>query len=110
MSLMIRLSWVVSLCTVKFQIYTQPDQLSLVIQLARRDGLKVIASAGSDEKVEALKEIYGADVAFNYKTTDSRELLQKEGGFDVCVPCPNLLTSQTLADTCITQILGQCRG
>ncbi|KAJ7355252.1 hypothetical protein DFH08DRAFT_852009 [Mycena albidolilacea] len=55
---------------------------SLVIQLAKRDGLKVIASAGSDEKVQFLKDI-GADVAFNYKTTDTREVLEKEGPIDV---------------------------
>jgi hypothetical protein len=40
---------------------------SFVIQLAKREGLKVIASAGSEEKVAFLKEL-GADVAFNYKT------------------------------------------
>ncbi|KAJ7262921.1 hypothetical protein C8J57DRAFT_1513161 [Mycena rebaudengoi] len=38
---------------------------SLVIQLAKQAGMKVIASAGSEEKVEFMKEI-GADVAFNY--------------------------------------------
>ncbi|KAJ3831834.1 hypothetical protein F5878DRAFT_647298, partial [Lentinula raphanica] len=42
---------------------------SVVIQLAKQDGLKVIASAGSDDKVQFCKDI-GADVAFNYKTTD----------------------------------------
>lgn len=36
----------------------------MVIQLAKADGLKVISSAGSDEKVAYLKEL-GADVAFN---------------------------------------------
>jgi NADPH-dependent curcumin reductase CurA len=41
---------------------------SLVIQLAKRDGLKVIASAGTEKKVEFMKSA-GADVAFNYKTT-----------------------------------------
>ncbi|KAF9247116.1 NAD-P-binding protein [Melanogaster broomeanus] len=55
---------------------------SLVIQLAKRDGLKVIASAGSDEKVAFMKEI-GADVAFNYKTTKTSEVLEKEGPIDV---------------------------
>jgi NADPH-dependent curcumin reductase CurA len=40
---------------------------SVVIQLAKRDGLKVVASAGSDKKVEFLRSL-GADVAFNYKT------------------------------------------
>ncbi|KAJ7830754.1 alcohol dehydrogenase [Mycena olivaceomarginata] len=46
----------------------------LVIQLAKESGLKVIASAGSEEKVEFMKSI-GADVAFNYKTTDTRAVL-----------------------------------
>ncbi|KAH9479936.1 Zinc-type alcohol dehydrogenase-like protein PB24D3.08c [Psilocybe cubensis] len=55
---------------------------SLVIQLAKRDGLKVIASAGSDEKVKFMKEI-GADVAFNYKTTKTAEVLEKEGPIDI---------------------------
>ncbi|KAF9464082.1 hypothetical protein BDZ94DRAFT_1257519 [Collybia nuda] len=55
---------------------------SLVIQLAKLDGLKVIASAGSDEKVEFMKDV-GADVAFNYKKTSTREVLKKEGPIDV---------------------------
>ncbi|KAF8182623.1 hypothetical protein BJ912DRAFT_977885 [Pholiota molesta] len=55
---------------------------SLVIQLAKRDGLKVIASAGSDEKVQFMKEV-GADVAFNYKITKITEVLEKEGPIDV---------------------------
>ncbi|KAJ7844817.1 alcohol dehydrogenase [Mycena leptocephala] len=54
----------------------------MVIQLAKRDGLKVIASAGSDEKVQFMREI-GADVAFNYKSTDTREVLAREGPIDV---------------------------
>ncbi|KAF8996522.1 alcohol dehydrogenase [Cyathus striatus] len=55
---------------------------SFVIQLAKKDGLKVIASAGSDEKVHFMKEV-GADVAFNYKTTSIKEVLKKEGGIDI---------------------------
>ncbi|KAF8215356.1 hypothetical protein K438DRAFT_1801110 [Mycena galopus ATCC 62051] len=55
---------------------------SMVIQIAKQDGLKVIASAGSEEKVKFMKEI-GADVAFNYKTTDVREVLAKEGPIDI---------------------------
>ncbi|KAJ6521131.1 hypothetical protein B0H19DRAFT_951868 [Mycena capillaripes] len=55
---------------------------SMVIQLAKQAGLKVIASAGSGEKVEFMKSI-GADVAFNYKTTDTRTVLAKEGPVDV---------------------------
>lgn len=38
----------------------------MVIQLAKLDGLKVISSAGSKDKVRFMKEL-GADVAFNYK-------------------------------------------
>ncbi|KAF8641658.1 hypothetical protein AX14_009854, partial [Amanita brunnescens Koide BX004] len=45
---------------------------SFVIQLAKRDGLKVIASAGSPEKIEFIKSI-GADVAFNYKQTQTTD-------------------------------------
>ncbi|EIW81322.1 alcohol dehydrogenase [Coniophora puteana RWD-64-598 SS2] len=55
---------------------------SLVIQLAKRDGLKVIASAGTEDKVQYMKKI-GADVVFNYKTTDTKEVLEKEGPIDV---------------------------
>ncbi|KAJ3544722.1 hypothetical protein NMY22_g2672 [Coprinellus aureogranulatus] len=55
---------------------------SFVIQLAKLDGCKVIASAGSDEKVEFMKSI-GADVAFNYKKTNTLEVLEKEGGIDI---------------------------
>ena len=58
---------------------------SFLIQLAKRDGLKVIASAGSDEKVQFMKDL-GADVAFNYKTTKTSEILEKEGPINVYVP------------------------
>ena len=56
----------------------------MVVQLAKREGLKVIASAGSDEKVKFLKEL-GADVAFNYKNTSTREVLEKEGPINMQV-------------------------
>ncbi|KAL0563372.1 hypothetical protein V5O48_018697 [Marasmius crinis-equi] len=55
---------------------------SFVIQLAKQDGLKVIASAGSEEKIKFLKEL-GVDVAFNYKTTKTSEVLEKEGPIDI---------------------------
>ncbi|KAF5377333.1 hypothetical protein D9757_008008 [Collybiopsis confluens] len=55
---------------------------SMILQLAKQDGCKVIASAGSDEKVKFAKEI-GADVAFNYKTTSTEEVLAKEGPIDI---------------------------
>lgn len=47
----------------------------------------MIASAGSDEKVAFMKEL-GADVAFNYKTTKTSEILEKEGPVDVYVVLP----------------------
>ncbi|KAJ6529356.1 hypothetical protein B0H19DRAFT_968315 [Mycena capillaripes] len=54
----------------------------MVVQLAKQAGLKVIASAGSEEKVAFMKSI-GADVAFNYKITDTREVLRKEGPINI---------------------------
>jgi len=55
---------------------------SVVLQLAKRDGCRVIASAGTDEKVAWLRTL-GADVAFNYKTEDIRATLLREGPIDV---------------------------
>ncbi|KAF7971147.1 hypothetical protein HWV62_21956 [Athelia sp. TMB] len=55
---------------------------SLVIQLAKLEGLKVIASAGSDDKVAFLKEI-GTDIAFNYKTESTKEVLEREGPINI---------------------------
>ncbi|CAE7099314.1 unnamed protein product, partial [Rhizoctonia solani] len=55
---------------------------SLVAQLAKAKGLKVIASAGSNDKVEAMKKV-GVDVAFNYKVEDVAEVLAKEGPIDI---------------------------
>ncbi len=46
--------------------------------MAKVQGLKVIASAGSDEKVEFMKSI-GADVAFNYKKESTKDVLEKNG-------------------------------
>ena len=59
---------------------------STAIQLAKDAGIKVIASAGSDEKVAYMKSI-GADVAFNYKTTNTRDVLAKEGPINMYVRC-----------------------
>ncbi|KAF9530259.1 alcohol dehydrogenase [Crepidotus variabilis] len=55
---------------------------SLVVQLAKIEGLKVIASAGSEEKLQFMRDL-GADVVFNYKTTDTKEVLAKEGPIDI---------------------------
>ncbi|KIO30148.1 hypothetical protein M407DRAFT_20816 [Tulasnella calospora MUT 4182] len=55
---------------------------SAVCQVAKAEGLRVIASAGSDTKVEFLKEI-GVDVAFNYKKQDVGTVLKESGGIDI---------------------------
>ncbi|KAF9081548.1 hypothetical protein BGX23_000747 [Mortierella sp. AD031] len=44
-------------------------------QLAKRKGLRVIGSAGTDAKVAYLKNELCFDAAFNYKTQDRREAL-----------------------------------
>jgi NADPH-dependent curcumin reductase CurA len=44
---------------------------SVVGQLAKILGCRVAGSAGSDEKVALLKEEFGYDACFNYKTSDS---------------------------------------
>ena len=54
------------------------SSLSVVVQIAKSAGCKVIASAGSDEKVAYVSSL-GADVAFNYKTVSTRKVLEKEG-------------------------------
>jgi NADPH:quinone reductase len=41
---------------------------SMVVQMAKASGAKVIATAGSDEKCELLKSKWGVDLAINYKT------------------------------------------
>ncbi|KAJ7105694.1 hypothetical protein C8R44DRAFT_987631 [Mycena epipterygia] len=62
---------------------------SMVIQLAKQVGMKVIASAGSDAKVQYM-QVIGADIAFNYRTIDTREVLAREGPIDVHVsPYPS---------------------
>ncbi|THU83611.1 NAD-P-binding protein [Dendrothele bispora CBS 962.96] len=56
-----------------------------VVQLAKMQGLKVIASVGSSDKAELAKSV-GADVVFNYKETSREqmdEILKKEGGVDI---------------------------
>ncbi|KAF8530097.1 NAD-P-binding protein [Hysterangium stoloniferum] len=56
---------------------------SAVVQIAKSEGLKVIASAGSNDKVAFVKEL-GADVAFNYKTQDTSKILEELGhGIDI---------------------------
>lgn len=52
---------------------------SAAIQLGKAAGAMVIATAGSDEKVEVCKQL-GADHAFNYKTQDFVEEVKKVTG------------------------------
>ncbi|TFK35334.1 alcohol dehydrogenase [Crucibulum laeve] len=63
-------------------VTTGAVSVGLVIQLAKINGLKVIASAGSEEKLGFMKEI-GAEVVFNYKTTKVSNILVKEGPIDL---------------------------
>lgn len=44
---------------------------SLVCQLAKNKGLKVIASAGSEEKVKYLRDVLKVDHAFNCESRGS---------------------------------------
>ncbi|CAZ85126.1 unnamed protein product [Tuber melanosporum] len=50
---------------------------SIVGQLAKREGLRVIGSVGSDEKVAYIKNELKFDAAFNYKTTSTDDALGK---------------------------------
>ena len=59
---------------------------SIVCQIAKMMGCKVIASTGSEEKVKWLKEEIGVDHAFNYKEVKNLVPYLKElvpEGFDV---------------------------
>ncbi|KAG5728702.1 Zinc-type alcohol dehydrogenase-like protein PB24D3.08c [Termitomyces sp. T112] len=55
---------------------------SMVVQLAKLEGMKVIASAGSDSKVEYVRSL-GADVVFNYKKESYESVLQQHGPIHV---------------------------
>ncbi|KZT59251.1 alcohol dehydrogenase [Calocera cornea HHB12733] len=55
---------------------------SVVCQLAKAKGLRVIASTGSAEKVAFLESL-GVDRAFNYKTSSVAEELKEFGGIDI---------------------------
>ncbi|KAJ8497117.1 hypothetical protein ONZ45_g12178 [Pleurotus djamor] len=54
----------------------------VVAQLATLDGLKVVGSAGSDDKVKLLQGL-GVDVAFNYKTSNMNDVLAQHGPIDI---------------------------
>jgi len=50
---------------------------SIVVQLAKLKGCRVVAIAGSDEKCERLQKYLGADVTINYKKYPTPELIRK---------------------------------
>jgi len=50
---------------------------AIVGQLAKREGLKVIGSVGSDEKLKFIEEELGFDAGFNYKKEKPLEALQR---------------------------------
>jgi len=52
---------------------------SAAVQLAHRHGARVIATAGSDEKLARVREL-GADVLINYKAQDFVEVVKRETG------------------------------
>ncbi|KAG7451157.1 alcohol dehydrogenase [Guyanagaster necrorhizus] len=55
---------------------------SLVCQLAKREGAKVIAIAGTDEKCDWLKNEVGVDVTLNYKSPTFAQDFKKLGYVD----------------------------
>lgn len=55
---------------------------SCVVQMARAVGARVIATAGSSEKMQICRQL-GANVAVNYKTDNVEEALEKFGPIDV---------------------------
>ncbi|KAG8894742.1 hypothetical protein FRC01_012781 [Tulasnella sp. 417] len=67
-------------------------------KIAKQQGLKVIGSTGSDEKVKYLKEELGLDAAFNYKTEDIDAVLKREGPIDIYWDHIGGKTLQTVLD------------
>jgi len=55
---------------------------SVVIQLAKIKGLKVIASVGSDDKVKYIQGL-GVDIAFNYKKESYESALSQHGPINI---------------------------
>lgn len=49
----------------------------LVVQLAKHEGLRVIASVGDDEKADFVKNELGADEVYNYKKESPADALKR---------------------------------
>lgn len=52
----------------------------MLVQLAKRRGCQVFATAGSDEKLELLREEFGVDHAINYRKQDFRSEVRRITG------------------------------
>ncbi|KAJ6518540.1 hypothetical protein DFH09DRAFT_939864 [Mycena vulgaris] len=51
----------------------------MIVRLTKQAGMKLVASAGSDDKVHFILKEPRRRRSFKYKTTDARAVLQKEG-------------------------------
>lgn len=83
----------------------------LVAQLAKAKGLKVIASASSEDKIQFMKSI-GVDVAFSYKTEKIADVLAREGPIDIYwdnVGGPTLEVCYNLS-ICGVELMGDITG
>jgi NADPH-dependent curcumin reductase CurA len=62
---------------------------SIACQIARIRGMRVVASAGTDDKVRWLKEVARVDYAFNYRKDPYAEALKRAcpRGIDVVLEC-----------------------
>ncbi|KIY64989.1 NAD(P)-binding protein [Cylindrobasidium torrendii FP15055 ss-10] len=78
----IKTASIISICT-SMRLLTRP---SLAIQLAKQAGSTVIASAGSESKLEYLRDL-GADHVFNYQTDGYVHPLAKHGPVDIVIDC-----------------------
>lgn len=82
-------TWPTSYAALKFRADVQPDEWVLVhagaggvgicaIQIAKAMGAKVIATAGSDDKLRVCKQFGGADYAVNYRDKDWQAQVKSE--------------------------------
>jgi NADPH2:quinone reductase len=89
-------TWPTSYAALKYRAKVQPGEWVLVhagaggvglcaIQIAKALGAKVIATAGSADKLKVCKEVGGADAAVNYREKDWQQQVKNltGGGVDV---------------------------
>ena len=84
---------------------------AIACQIAKLHGMRVVSSAGSDEKVAMLRDELGVDYAFNYKTTpiseglaqgcpDGIDLVFENASpehFSACLPLMNEMKTMLIA-------------